>query len=61
MDIQKYLHPITPDTIVPKSGVLTFEFIRFKKPNNSPSVAIAYKMRGNGNIEPKRLKICIIY
>lgn len=36
-------------------GVLVVAFILDKNLKSKPSLAIAYKMRGSGNIAPKRL------
>lgn len=50
--------PVINDAnIVPKMGVLNLEFTEPRKLNISPSDAMAYKIRGNGNIDPNKLKI----
>lgn len=49
--------PVNKDAkIVPKTGVLNLEFTEPRKLNINPSDAMAYKIRGNGNIDPNKLK-----
>jgi hypothetical protein len=45
----------TPQMTVDIRGVLVLEFMFDKNLKSKPSLAIAYKMRGSGNIAPKRL------
>jgi len=45
----------TPHMTVDINGVLVVALIFDSTSKISPSVAIAYRMRGNGNIAPKRL------
>lgn len=45
----------TPQMTVDIRGVLVVEFILDKNLKSKPSLDIAYKMRGSGNIAPKRL------
>lgn len=45
----------TPQMTVDIRGVLVVWFILDKNLKSKPSLAIAYKMRGSGNIAPKRL------
>lgn len=46
----------TPQMIVDIRGVLVVALIFDKNLKSRPSLAIAYKIRGSGNIAPKRLQ-----
>lgn len=49
----------TPHKTVEIKGVFVVAFIFAKKLKSKPSLAMAYKIRGNGKSAPKRLKIIL--
>lgn len=55
MNICLFLPEPIPEIKVAIKGVLVFLLIFDRKPNSRPSLDIAYKIRGNGNIHPNSL------